>query len=593
MKSKFLFCLACMVFESGAIPHITRQVGENISVSGGGYTFGESLSLTTGASYLSIGDRAIDHGQYYDWYYGYQDLDGNGAVFTFEFDGASYQSYALNASTVDSDVNLLDGRYGDQDSQYLGVSQQLSDDGGRLIVGTKRNEVYVYHKSEGAWYCIDNPNDSTEGTVTSKWGESVAISGNGEVIAVAASYQYASQPGYVDIFKWNGSAWVQQGASISGRASGDYFGLKMALSYDGRGVAISGYYSGAGYVQVYYSTYQDLWVQKGTDFEGSTYSGDNFGESLALSFDYFDQDMTLAVGYKYGGGRRVNVYRWSYPSWELQETLAEGSSGAFGIGLDINRDGDRLIAADTYTHNIYVYDWDYQVPGQWEKVATLSDYLGYGDVVDMDSSGDYFAIRTGNGFVKVFELIAAKNISWLVYGPGAVAVNGSAVSGTEMYNADTTLSVVALPSENALFTGWSGSIVSDYSNTETNFYLDPDLAANMTVVANFSYDADGDSVYNQLEGSFGTDPRVANDMSDFIQHLQSFSSMMTMEEAQESMRDLRPGSQTIGVSNGMATVRLYLDESSDLTTNWSPRAEFMEVQIPATNDVQFFRIRMD
>lgn len=137
MKSKFLFCLACMVFESGAIPHITRQVGENISVSGGGYTFGENLSLTTGASYLSIGDRAIDHGQYYDWYYGYQDLDGNGAVFTFEFDGASYQSYALNASTVDSDVNLLDGRYGDQDSQYLGVSQQLSDDGGRLLHARK------------------------------------------------------------------------------------------------------------------------------------------------------------------------------------------------------------------------------------------------------------------------------------------------------------------------------------------------------------------------------------------------------------------------------------------------------------------------
>ena len=91
---------------------------------------------------------------------------------------------------------------------------------------------------------VDNPNDSSEGQVTSKWGESVAISGNGNVIAVAASYQYANQPGYVDLFEWNGSAWVQQGSSIIGKTAGDYFGLKMALSYDGRGIAISGYYAG-------------------------------------------------------------------------------------------------------------------------------------------------------------------------------------------------------------------------------------------------------------------------------------------------------------------------------------------------------------
>ena len=79
------------------------------------------------------------------------------------------------------------------------------------------------------------------------------------------------------------------------------------------------------------------------------------------------------------------------------------SYNAFGIGLDINRDGDRLVVADTYSHYVYTYDWNYQVPGQWENIAALSEYLGSGDVVDMDSSGDYFAIRTGNGYVKVLN----------------------------------------------------------------------------------------------------------------------------------------------------------------------------------------------
>ena len=87
------------------------------------------------------------------------------------------------------------------------------------------------------------------------------------------------------------------------------------------------------------------------------------------------------------------------------------SYNAHGIGLDINRDGDRLVVADTYSHNVYAYDWNYRLRPM-ENIAILSDYLGSGDVVDMDSSGDYFAIRTGNGYVKVFKLIAAKNIAW-------------------------------------------------------------------------------------------------------------------------------------------------------------------------------------
>ena len=41
-----------------------------------------------------------------------------------------------------------------------------------------------------------------------------------------------------------------------------------------------------------------------------------------------------------------------------------------------------------------------------------------------------------------------------------------------------------------------------------------------------------------------------------------------------------------GVSN-------LLEESSDLTTNWSARAEMMEMDLPATNNVQFYRFRME
>ena len=69
--------------------------------------------------------------------------------------------------------------------------------------------------------------------------------------------------------------------------------------------------------------------------------------------------------------------------------------------------------------------------------------------------------------------------------------------------------------------------------------------------------------------------------------------MMTEVEAQAAMRDLRVGSQTFGVSNGNATIRMFVDESSDLTSTWSNTQHVLELDIPADADTKFYRFRMD
>ena len=57
--------------------------------------------------------------------------------------------------------------------------------------------------------------------------------------------------------------------------------------------------------------------------------------------------------------------------------------------------------------------------------------------------------------------------------------------------------------------------------------------------------------------------------------------------------DMRLGSQMVSVSNSQALLRFGLDMSDDLTATWQTNAYEIEVEIPATNDVQFFRLRMD
>ena len=67
----------------------------------------------------------------------------------------------------------------------------------------------------------------------------------------------------------------------------------------------------------------------------------------------------------------------------------------------------------------------------------------------------------------------------------------------------------------------------------------------------------------------------------------------TLTEAQDAMRDLRVGSQTFGVSNGSAKIRMYVDESSDLTSTWSNTQHVLELDMPADADTKFYRFRMD
>jgi len=67
----------------------------------------------------------------------------------------------------------------------------------------------------------------------------------------------------------------------------------------------------------------------------------------------------------------------------------------------------------------------------------------------------------------------------------------------------------------------------------------------------------------------------------------------TLEDAQSMMKDLRVGSQTFNVNNGNAKIRMFVDESSDLTSTWSNTQHILELDIPADENTKFYRFRMD
>src|SRR5688572_11604347 len=167
------------------------------------------------------------------------------------------------------------------------------------------------------------------GALPSHTGQTVAISGDGETIAIGAPHEASSamgvngnqndngayNAGAVYVYTRNGGTWQQQAyVKASNAGSGDYFGSSVGLSADGNTMAVAANWESssamgangnqadnsipqAGAVYIFTRT-GGTWRQQAylkasnTGEAGEAGDGDQFGFSLALS----DDGNTVAAG---------------------------------------------------------------------------------------------------------------------------------------------------------------------------------------------------------------------------------------------------------------------------------------------------------
>ena len=227
----------------------------------------------------------------------------------------------------------------------FGFSVALSGDGNTLAVGAPNEDssstginsapnelaanagaVYVFTKSAGSWLQQAYVKASNAGANAS-FGISVALSGDGNTLAVGARSeassttginstpdQSAPSAGAVYVFTRTTGNWSQQAyVKASNTESGDFFGSAVALSGDGNTLAVgavfessaligvtpgivneatagnAAFFAGAVYV---YARIAGSWSQQAYVKASNTESADLFGNSVALSGD----GSTLAVG---------------------------------------------------------------------------------------------------------------------------------------------------------------------------------------------------------------------------------------------------------------------------------------------------------
>lgn len=175
--------------------------------------------------------------------------------------------------------------------QWRSVLMDLSSRWVLRLLSNGYGQVRVFAWDGSSW---NQRGSSFSGTTVEGdgTGASMALNNNGTVIAYGQSTGYSTgfsiKTGRILVYVWSGSTWTQRGANIDGSNANEFFGGRVAISWDGTIVAGSassyptiGVNKGAVRVYVWSGT---NWVQRGASVAGES-NQDYFGSSLALSYD--------------------------------------------------------------------------------------------------------------------------------------------------------------------------------------------------------------------------------------------------------------------------------------------------------------------
>jgi hypothetical protein len=351
-----------------------------------------------------------------------------------------------------------------------------------------------------------------------------------------------------------------------------------------------------------------------------------------LNDSYLSSDPTININIVGNNGPVFNLADWEtlnvYPiyapyfigieDWENLECYTDYGSEDFGDGYD-------EVCLPTYQY--FSFD-DFHLKAHYNKPGhhrVRLEVIGSGEVLPsfshLGENYDYFLIGSNITFTipnpysfeintetnQLFYNDSLSHLGWINYDPW--------MTGTIISN------VISHTVNESIFLGWHQDYVGNFYDNELTIVV----TENTHLIATFSNtvntsssvlysDFDGDGLSNKSEILLGLDPlifdtsgklnfhqdrsillnQLSNQVSQLVYSNNLYQSeRMTLTEAQDAMRDLRVGSQTFGVSNGNAKIRMYVDESSDLTSTWSNTQHVLELDIPADTDTKFYRFRMD
>jgi hypothetical protein len=312
------------------------QRGDDLIGTNQGDVFGEAVSISSDGNTIAIGAPGFLNPSYLG------PTGPTGYTRIFEWNGTSWIQKG-------NDIN------GEAPNDVAGSSISLTANGNRIAIGASSNNgangsssghCRIYEWNGSTWNQLGSDID---GEAANDFSGSVSINATGTIVAIGASGNDAggTNTGQVRVYEWNGSSWIQKGTDIDSDNTNASFGYTISLDTSGNTFIAGGYsfVNGAlGFVKVFSWDGTD-WIQKGETILGSTGS-DFLGTAVDISQDgsiIAASSLTLVNGY-------VRVFKFIGSSWVQQgaDILGEANGDQFGRSLSLSADGSILAAGTQF-----------------------------------------------------------------------------------------------------------------------------------------------------------------------------------------------------------------------------------------------------
>lgn len=271
--------------------------------------------------------------------------------------------------------------------------------------------VYIYDWDTGtsAWVQRGSVIVAPTPADYAHFGTGVALSADGLVLAIGSPGEaHGAYVGVVHIYDWSGSAWVYRGAVSESTATHSYYGQSIALSGNGLVLAVGDYW-GQGY---YIYDWTTVWTLRGSLLTSPSFLNIG-GYGAALSND----GAVFATGdtsYTSGGITNrgcVEVFDWTTVWTERSLVVASDAvvGDYLGAAVALNTDGSVLLATASGASKGRRFTW---APSTWTQADsfTVSGSPGIGSAASLSANGLVAVAGAGGtagtlGAMYTFDLV--------------------------------------------------------------------------------------------------------------------------------------------------------------------------------------------
>jgi hypothetical protein len=305
--------------------------------------FGYSVSINADGTKVVIGAYGADP----------DGITQAGAAYIFKYNGSTWSQ---EAKLVASDKVAND---------YFGYSVSINADGTKVVICVYQADpdgisnagaAYIF-KYNGSTWLQEAKLVASDKADYDYFGRSVSINADGTKVVIGA---YAADPdgisaaGAAYIFKYNGSAWIQEAKLVaSDKAYSDLFGASVSINADGTKVVIGASNAdpsgisdaGSAYIFKYNGS---VWIQEVKLVASDKAASNYFGASVSINAD----GTKVVIGAYYASPNGIitagaaYIFKYNGSTWSQEAKLVASDKAIydnFGWSVSINADGTKVI----------------------------------------------------------------------------------------------------------------------------------------------------------------------------------------------------------------------------------------------------------